>query len=66
MAELRVLEDSTMERADARWVRLRCSDCDLMVEARITPASRMDAFIAVCRAGHDQLHDEGVVLDAHQ
>lgn len=60
MAELRLLEDRTYERADARWFRLGCPDpeCAVLVEARIEPAASADPFIAVCRAAHEQLHAE--------
>lgn len=56
--ELIIVEERTYERADARWLRVRCStdsDC-VMVEARIEPADSADAFLDVLRLGHERLH----------
>lgn len=56
--ELIIVEERTYERADARWLRVRCGtdpDC-VMVEARIEPADSADAFLDVLRLGHERLH----------
>lgn len=58
--ELRITEDSTMARTDARWFRLECADplCDTHIEARIAPAAGGDALIEAFRQAHAQLVEE--------
>lgn len=59
MPELLIVEDRTYERADARWLRLRCTDPDcVMIEARIEPADAADHFVDTVRSAHAQLHAE--------
>jgi hypothetical protein len=60
--DLIIVEDRTYEKADARWVRLRCAtdpDC-VLIEVRFEPSENADAFVAFLRAGHEQLHAPAV------